>query len=604
MSSFGRFLNIRNEFVYSLLPLAIAVNVAGGLILLFILSLSELPPGVWLWFACLVGISLVRITLYAAYRRKFMLDQQFIQRLYVGSIVGSAIIWGVSAFFLNHVELAAKISILLMIVGISAGGLSSSVASQKGFLLYLVAILGPLFGWLFSQSDITYKATSLTVVLYILMLTAIAKNFGRQYYRTLELQEQEEALNQRLSESNDKLESEIVERRRMECDLIKAKVHAEQASRSKSAFLSHLSHELRTPLNSILGFSELIEHDGNLHGPQRESIHQIHRAGNHLLDLVNDVLDLATIDSGKLTLNNRQINLHDVVCESEVLMRHLAKEYSVQLQVDLKSFNGIAIYADSIRMKQILLNLISNATKYNRQNGGWVKVFAKKDQDHLELSVEDNGKGISEAKISDIFSPFDRVGQENSNIEGTGIGLTITKRLVEMMGGSLLVESTEGEGTIFKVVFSYTQEKPNTAQKEDGFQVAPGHEDEEYSIDGLILLVEDNKANQMIMTKQLLKLGYRVDCVENGKRALERIAQTTYDLVITDCNMPEMDGYEFTKCLRQRELQTGEHCPVIAITADAYEETAQRCMEVGMDAYLSKPVDLQSLKLVAQKWVK
>jgi signal transduction histidine kinase/CheY-like chemotaxis protein len=599
--STGRFLNIRNELVYSVLPLAVGVTLLGGLILLYIFSLNGFPEGVWVWVLAVVAISVSRIASYFSYRRKYLTKDILVQRLYLGLVITNGAIWGVTILFLSHVGLAAKICILLMVVGISAGGLSASVASIKGYFIYLAAILGPLFVWLLGQPELIYKITSVTVPLYILMLMAIAKNFGVQYFKTLELQEKEGILNQQLYETNKDLQTEIAERKRMEFDLIKAKVKAEQANQSKSVFLSHLSHELRTPLNSILGFSELLEHDTNLQSQQRDSIRYIHQAGSHLLDLVNEVLDLATIDSGKLTLNNLQIRFNEIVNECETLMQHLAREKGIKFTIDVDSINDIEIYTDPKRLKQVLINLISNAIKYN-SSGGWVKLTAEHDEEKLIVIVEDNGRGISQEKLSDIFSPFDRIGQENSNIEGTGIGLTITKRLVEMMKGQLHVKSREGDGTKFTVILPKSVQD-TAAGLESRESQSTDDDKEKNSSEGMILLVEDNLANQMIMSKQLEKLGYRVDCAVNGRLALKCAYHTHYDLIITDCNMPEMDGYEFTKLLRQHEEQTGEHCPVIAITADAYAETAQRCLAVGMDAYLSKPVDLQSLRTVTRKWI-
>jgi signal transduction histidine kinase/CheY-like chemotaxis protein len=433
------------------------------------------------------------------------------------------------------------------------------------------------------------------------MLTGIAKGFIRQYYKTLDLQEQKQTLVENLADSNEKLNSEIYERRRMEVDLLAAKLRAEQANKSKSAFLSHLSHELRTPLNSILGFSELLEHDTNLSGHQREQMRYVYRAGNHLLDLVNDVLDLATIDSGKLSLNVVKVKMTDIVNECQALIRYLAEEKEVKLEFNTEAIEALVIEVDPKRIKQILLNLFSNAIKYNKRKGV-VQFTAHVEKHCLAFSVTDTGKGISEEAMKDIFSPFDRVGQENSNIEGTGIGLTITKRLVEMMQGELEVESSEGVGTVFTVRLPIAAQINNPAGCKD-----LGTNNEDSAVrelqNGLVLLIEDNPANQLILKKQLGKLGFDVVCVENGRDALNKVEQHGFDLIITDCNMPEMDGYEFTQRLREKEKGTDTHCPVIAITADAYKETASRCYEVGMDAYLTKPIDFQTLKSATKQWI-
>ncbi|MDH5216387.1 MAG: ATP-binding protein [Gammaproteobacteria bacterium] len=596
----SHFLDVRNEFVYSLLPLAMAVNMAGGVILLYVLFGDVAPPGVWHWFIALTLVTLARGVLFLLRRTKLLGSEKRAQQLFLLAIIINGGIWGASVGFLDHVELAQKLTILLIIVGISAGGGSSSVASLRAFVIYLSVILLPLFMWLLAQTDSAYNVTSITVVLYIFMLTAIARNFNRQYFKTLELQEQKETLANGLSALNEQLGQEIEERRRMEADLLKAKLRAEKASRSKSVFLSHLSHELRTPLNSILGFSEMLGLDQSLKTQHQDQIQHIQRSGHHLLDLVNDVLDLATIDSGKLSLHVRDVELSRILRECELIITTLAQDKGIHLVADYSSIDGLQMELDPKRLKQVVLNLLSNSIKYNKV-GGKVCISTAVAGRRLQIRVEDSGQGISPEKMKDIFSPFDRIGQENSNIEGTGIGLTITKRLVEMMKGELTVESVENVGTTFTICLPLHDLQTNRVELSEIVEASANDDSKRR---GRILLLEDNPVNQLMLSKQLATLGYLVECVNNGKEGLEKTAHMHFDLIFTDCNMPEMDGYEFTRSLRDKEKITGEHCPVIAITADAYQETAERCLATGMDAYLSKPVNIKTLKAVTSRWLK
>ena len=600
MTDRHHFLDLRNEFIYSLLPLAMAVNMAGGAILLIVLFGDVPPPGVWHWFVALTLVTLARGVLYLLHQANLTGSEKRAQQLFLLAIIVNGGIWGASVGFLDHVELAQKLTILLIIVGISAGGGSSSVASLRAFVIYLSVMLLPLFGWLLAQADSAYNITSITVVLYVFMLTAIAKNFNRQYFKTLELQEQKASLAKGLSELNEQLGLEIEERRRIEDDLLKAKLKAEKASRSKSVFLSHLSHELRTPLNSILGFSEMLDLDQSLKTQHRDQIQHIQQSGHHLLDLVNDVLDLATIDSGKLSLHVRDVELSHILRECELIITTLAKDKGIRLVADYSAIDGLKMELDPKRLKQVVLNLLSNGVKYNKP-GGKVCISAGVEGMRLHITVEDSGLGIGPKYLKDIFSPFDRIGQENSNIEGAGIGLTISKRLVEMMRGELLVESVEGVGTTFKI---YLPLHDSQTKRVDLSKVAETLVINDGKKSGMVLLLEDNPVNQLMLSKQLETLGYQVECANNGKEGLEKAAQIQFDLIFTDCNMPEMDGYEFTRRMREKEKATGKHCPVVAITADAYQETADRCLAVGMDAYLSKPVNIQTLKAITNRWSK
>lgn len=567
-----QFIEERNHFAYSLLPVGTVVNAVCGLILLYTFSLDEFPENSMLWFSALFAVLLTRVVISTTYSQKLLNAPIFARYLYFIAIILNASLWGYSVEFLNQVDLPQKITILLIIVGMAAGGLSASVASPKGYLAYLVATLSPLFFWLLGQPEAPYKPTSFTIIIYMAMLWFIARNLVKQYFNSLLLTQQKELLANNLAKMN----------------------------KTKSEFVSHLSHELRTPLNAIMGFSELLEHDETLDGHHHDQARLIYQAGGHLLDLVNDMLDLASIDAGKLSLNKQIVRLIDIAQECKLLMQPLANEKNISLEMNCNDTENLLVEVDPKRLKQVLLNLLCNAIKYNKPQGA-VKFKASKEDQNIKIIIQDTGKGIANELISNIYSPFNRAGQENTAIEGTGIGLAVTKQLIEMMNGEIRVVSQLGKGTTFTV----TLPLPTHISERNQPLVSPTPKDAKdgSTNDGHILLVEDNLVNQIIISKQLFKLGYEVTSVSNGAEALKAIEQAQYDLVLTDCNMPVMDGYEFTQQLRESEAN-GTHCPVIAITADAYQETTERCFEVGMDAYLSKPVGLQSLKTVTSQWIR
>ena len=244
-----------------------------------------------------------------------------------------------------------------------------------------------------------------------------------------------------------------IQRRREEAELLKAKDAAEKASHAKSEFLSSMSHELRTPLNAIMGFSQLAEYDEDLSAEQKENAHQIYTAGEHLLDLVNDILDLAKIDVGKLKIVPAKIDVESVLSECYDLISPLASQYGIKIIVDPGDYKGIAVIADYVRLKQVLLNLITNAIKYNKPSGSVVIHVYHHGARRVRIDIVDTGKGLDDGQQERLFQPFERVDEDRASIDGVGIGLVITHRLVEAMGGTISVESKKGQGSTFRVEF-------------------------------------------------------------------------------------------------------------------------------------------------------
>ena len=400
----------------------------------------------------------------------------------------------------------------------------------------------------------------------------------------------------------------IDDRKQAESDLIQAKLMAEKANRAKSEFLSSMSHELRTPLNAILGFSQLQLLEENLTEDQKVNANEINRAGTHLLQLIGEILDLAKIEAGHIDVEMESLELTAVINDCIAFTESIAMRKSISIKFEQPECNEVFIHADQTRFKQVLLNLLSNAVKYNRDNG-IINIFCSKGSEgSIRVSINDTGKGISKENLDSLFQPFNRLGAEFSDIEGTGIGLVITKQLIENMDGRIGVESVVGEGTTFWIELNLAAEDKSNKKHENTIADKPEVDASlalgvEKAHPGSILIAEDNATNQLIFKKQLAMLGYEVDIAIDGQKAWEQLQERDYDLLLTDIHMPNMNGYELVKNIRNMEKETSKHIPIIAITANAMEGEARRCLQSGMDAFISKPVDLVELEQALIKWM-
>lgn len=362
---------------------------------------------------------------------------------------------------------------------------------------------------------------------------------------------------------------------------------AEKASLAKSDFLSSMSHELRSPLNAILGFAQLIESGHPEPTPsQKRSTDQILHAGWHLLDLINEILDLAMIESGKLSLLLEPISLIKVMHECENMSELQAENRGIHVtfpQEDLPYF----VSADRIRLKQILINLLSNAIKYNKASGTVDVYCSMKNPGRIRISVKDTGDGLSPEKINGLFQPFNRLGQESSTTEGTGIGLVVCKRLVELMAGVIGVDSIVGEGSVFWIELNVTEEAKASrvtgiAAAGTALTVSPL---QQYTL----LYIEDNPANLMLVEdiiarRQDVTLLTAID----GKSGIEMARDALPDVILMDINLPGLSGIEVLKILHEDPAIA--HIPVLAISANAMPHDIQRGVQAGFFDYITKPL--------------
>ncbi len=395
---------------------------------------------------------------------------------------------------------------------------------------------------------------------------------------------------QALARHGEELEKIVQERSRQ---LVLARDASEQASRAKSEFLSRMSHELRTPMNAILGFSQLIEMDAGSSPRTKGHVQEILRAGKHLLHLINDVLDLEQVEAGRVALNTEAVEVSELVSELLSLMQPLADKQQVRLHTG--GMQGLAVMADAIRVRQIVLNLLSNAIKYNRVGGEvWLEAQAQAGG-FVRISVRDTGMGIAERHLGLLFQPFNRLGAEAGPIEGTGIGLSLCRRLAELMRGSMGVRSQEGEGSVFWV--DLPQAMPDVqaldAQGTGATMPAPMGPTKSgvrpSPRTATLLYVEDNPANLQLMTQIVSRhQGVTMISAPLGQLGLDLARAHCPDLILLDIHLPDMDGYAVLGQLRS-DPDT-RNTPVIAITANAMPMDVQRIRDAGFDDYVPKPI--------------
>jgi len=372
-----------------------------------------------------------------------------------------------------------------------------------------------------------------------------------------------------------------------------------QASQAKSAFLAHMSHEIRTPLNGIIGMADILA-DTPLSSDQQGYLTDIHNSGRALLGIINDVLDLSKIEAGKLELDSREFKLMDVIGEVNSMFHAPMMNKSIDYQQSISAAVPEHMFADNIRIQQLLMNLLSNALKFTPKDGK-ISLNIDVEEDisglkpeelQLVLTVKDSGIGIDKSRLAKIFDAYQQAESHISRIYGgTGLGLSLCRQISQLMKGDIEVHSELGQGSTFsaRIVVGNGDAKSSTL---------PEQETELVSIVGMkVLVAEDNPTNRKVIQMLLVKLGIEASIVDDGQQLLDCVDDIAPDLILMDCHMPVMDGFEATKALRQR----GMTVPIYALTAGVSTEERVECANIGMNAVLTKPVTMQSLKTALQK---
>ncbi len=372
---------------------------------------------------------------------------------------------------------------------------------------------------------------------------------------------------------------------------------AEEASKAKTFFLSNMSHDIRTPLNAIIGYTTLAKQKDITDGEKGEYIGKIETASRQLLDIVNDVLDMSRIESGKFSLEPTCINLENCIHEACDLVRTQLESKKIELTVS-SDVSHKWVLCDKVMMDRALMNLMCNAGKFTEENGRvslqLKELSAGEQTGSYEIRIKDTGIGMSPEFVERLFIPFERERTSTvSQIQETGLGLAITKSIVDMMGGNINVRTEKGKGTEFTITVDF----PLTEPEEEIFPVA----EEKTSFEGMrALLVEDNMINMEIAQMLLDQEGFLIETAENGKIAVEMTAASEpgyYDVILMDIQMPVMDGYMATKAIREIPNPELAGIPIIAMTANAFQEDIRRAEEFGMNGHIAKPLDIPSMRV-------
>lgn len=406
--------------------------------------------------------------------------------------------------------------------------------------------------------------------------------------------EKKEVPNTEIMELVDRARAQIClafEKWEYEMALLKEKNKAEQANKAKSDFLANMSHELRTPLNAIVGFAQLLKLNPktSLTSLEKENVETILSAGNHLLTLINEILDLSSIESGNLFLTMETIDIVPIVDNVISVSQTLAAQENISLKYHQVPNESCFVDLDALKFKQIVFNLVSNAIKYNNPNGSVVIYLEKGPSDLIRIGVKDSGRGIPEDKVDKLFQPFERFETDKKVIEGTGIGLTISKKLTEMMNGNIGYERLADGGSLFFVDFPLSKKVPEFHAPKPMVKVEGSGIPKESSLQ--ILYIEDIPANfelvrQVLSQRPEMELAWASNA-ENGIQIAKEIIP---DLILMDIHLPGMDGLAAFKILQS--INETKHIPVIALTADAMDRDIKKANDIGFKDYITKPIDI------------
>ena len=537
------------------------------------------------------------------------IDRFVLRRWYLISVFLTGAGWGITSILMFPFNELYQIVLAFILVGVSASGVAYSSVAWV-YYGYVGCVLLPLMFRLFYIGGEVYYALSAMTGFFLGVMVMAVHRMYKSSVAELELSYKNEALIRDLTDAsssleklNDNLKDEILHGKEIEAELKEAKEKAEKMSQAKGEFLANMSHEIRTPMNGVIGTLQLLE-DTPLNKDQHEFVNTAHKSADALLAILNDILDLSKIEAGKLSFEKIAFDFNQIIRDIVILHSLKSEQQGVVLSQQIDDALPAALIGDPTRLRQVIVNLVSNALKFTRE--GEVKISVdvlKKNTDSVDVkvTVSDTGIGIPQSALDTLFNAFTQAdGSTTRKYGGTGLGLAIVSQLVDMMGGSLGVESEEGAGSSFWFTANY----PLTDEACEIDEVAK-QDSRSLPLSAKVLLVEDNPINQMVAQKLLEKVGLKAVLADNGVEALKVLRQQSFDLVLMDCQMPEMDGFDATREIRKLDIRAlyDQHLPIVAMTANVMSGDRERCLEVGMDDYVGKPVQRDKLEAVLRKWL-
>ncbi len=578
-----------------------------GVVLGYVVSLESPRYLAWGWFAVLTATALTRWRYHSQFlSRRRDIDDILRWRILVivgGTATGFA--WSIPATWLLPHDVELQLFVCACLMGVVSAAVAVLAPLRHAFVWFTAPLLLPAAIAQFLQGG-----NQIYIGIGLLVFMGAMFGVGHRYHVSVtkmlmlvfeneELADRLAAENQRVAHANDRLQEQIDERIRVEESLQAAKVEADQANRAKSQFLANVSHEVRTPLNAIMGMTELLRRT-ELDAKQSKYTETTYRASERLLGIINDILDFARIEAGRLRLQIGPFEPRQWAAEVIELMseqtaaKQLTLTYSVAPDVPQR------IQGDAARLRQVLTNLVSNAVKFTQMGGVNIALRVDRgmqDKPTLRCEVSDTGIGISADAQDKLFQPFSQVDDSTSRrFGGAGLGLAISKELIEAMQGELGVESRSGSGSTFWFCIPLDAIEPQQSLD------APLNARSTPELSARILVAEDTDLSRELIVDMLTLAGCKVCAVESGKKALQRLDEESFDVVLMDWHMPELDGLTAIRLLREKAPASQRRIPIIALTASAMPGDRETCLAAGADDYLSKPFTYEALLAIVSKY--
>ena len=498
-------------------------------------------------------------------------------RFFIGTILDS-LTWGlITVLFLSTSSATVNGVMVAGIVGVASAGVLALSAHRVASGASLILVLGPLIEQQALASTAVERTTAATLLVYGVILFLESRHSHRRFTESMRLRFENAA---------------IAEERH------RALVYAEHSNAAKTRFLASVSHELRTPLNGIIGMTQLVGVE-SLSALQRQRLDVLRHSAEHLVTVIGDLLDLSRIEFDRIELNPQPTLIAQTVRDVTDLLQPVAEERGLAFEVVFDLGLPAAAQMDASRVKQVLHNLIGNALKFTAH--GSVGLAVAMSDGLLHFRVSDSGEGIPPDAIERIFDAFEQGPSSTAPVRsGAGLGLTISRRLARAMGGDVTCRSVPGIGTTFEftIAFRPAPRTPTPRQSLSEELAAAGETTQPTPLrPGRVLVVEDNEVNALVVRGMLEQMGVNAELAVDGQKALARMGATAYDLVLMDCQMPVLDGWEATRIWRAREtrLRQNQRVPIVALTASAAAGERERCLQAGMDDYLSKPFTREAL---------